>query len=561
MLAAFDGRPPGLARFHRTQERDEMRFRNMQRPLLAGAALVAAISLVPVSAQQAPEKVDLEAVYRLKEEGFQRSRVMEITSWLTDVYGPRVTNSPGFRKAGEWAVKEMTSWGLANVKLEPFGPFGRGWSNDRFYAMATTPGGSFPLIGMSQVWTPGTNGPVSGDVVLAVIESVDDFAKFKGQLKGKIVLTSAMRDVAPLWNPPASRYTTEQLQDMERETDATPRGNPFGARAGGPGRQGGPGGGRGAAQSFAAQRTQFFKDEGVLALIAAGRGDGGTVFVQGGGSRDATAPAGLPTISIAIEHYGRMIRTLARKMPVTIELDIKNTFHDDPMSFNVVADIPGTDKANELVMLGAHFDSWQGGTGATDNAAGSAVMMEAVRILKQSGVRLRRTVRIALWGGEEQGLLGSRAYVTEHFANRTDMVLKPDHARLAGYFNVDNGTGAIRGVYLQGNEAVAPIFEAWMKPFNNLGMRTLTIRDTGGTDHQSFDAVGLPGFQFIQDPVEYGTRTHHSNMDVYERIQEEDMRKNAVIVAAFVYHAANRDERLPRKPLPRPQGGRGTNTP
>ena len=539
-----------------------MRFRTHagERGLLAGAAVVTALSLAPLSAQPPIERTDLDAVYRIKEEGFQRSRVMEITSWLTDVYGPRVTNSPGFRKAGDWAVKEMTSWGLANVKLEPFGPFGRGWSNDKFYAMATTPGGSFPLIGMSQVWTPGTNGLVSGDAVVAVIENAGDMAKFKGQLKGKVVLSAALREVLPVWNAPATRYTEEQLKDLQRETDATPRGpSPFG-RAGGPGRQGGPGGGRGAAQSFQAQRTQFFKDEGALALLVPGRGDGGTVFVQGGGSRDASAPPGLPTISIAIEHYGRIQRTLEKQMPVTIELDIKNTFHDDPMSFNVVGEIPGTDKAGEIVMLGAHFDSWQGGTGATDNAAGSAVMMEAMRILKQSGVGLRRTVRIGLWGGEEQGLIGSREYVKAHFADRADMVLKPEHARLSGYFNVDNGTGAIRGVYLQGNEAVAPIFDAWLKPFTNIGMTTLSIRDTGGTDHQAFDAVGLPGFQFIQDPVEYGTRTHHSNMDVYERIQAEDMRKNAVIVAAFVYHAANREDRLPRKPLPKPQEPRAITT-
>jgi hypothetical protein len=524
------------------------------------AALAAAVALAPVSAQQANEKLDFDAIYKIKEEGFQRSKVMEITSWLTDVYGPRVTNSPGFRKAGEWAVKEMTGWGLANVKLEPWGPFGRGWSNEKFYAMATTPGGSFPLIGMSQVWTPGTDGLVAGDATLAVIETADDFAKFKGQLKGKVVLTTAMREVLPLWTPPASRYTDEQLKALERETDATPRGNFFG-RAGGPGRQGGPGGGRGAAQRFAAERTKFFQEESVLAVLVPGRGDGGTVFVQGGGSREASGPASVPTISIAVEHYGRIVRTLEKKMPVKIELDIKNTFHDDPMSFNVIAEIPGTDKAAELVMLGAHFDSWHGGTGATDNAAGSAVMMEAMRILKQSGLRLRRTVRLGLWGGEEQGLIGSREYVKAHFADRADMVLKPEHARLSAYFNVDNGTGAIRGVYLQGNEAVAPIFDAWMKPFDNLGMTTVTIRDTGGTDHQSFDAVGLPGFQFIQDPVEYGSRTHHSNMDVYERIQDEDMRKNAVIVAAFVYHAANREDKLPRKPLPKPQGpGRGTMT-
>ena len=539
-----------------------MSFRNTQRALLAGAVLTVALVLAPVSAQQAQEKVDLDAIYRIKAEGFQRSKVMEITSWLTDVYGPRVTNSPGFRKAGEWAVTEMKSWGLANVRLEPFGPFGRGWSNEKFYAMATTPGGSFPLIGMSQVWTPGTNGLISGDAISAIVESPDDFAKYKGQLKGKIVLTMGPRDVLPVWNPPASRYTVDQLRELEAETDANPRAGSYGGRNYSTDRQPpAAGGGRGAAQSFTARRMQFFTEEGALALISPGRGDGGTVFVQGGGSREASAPPGLPTISIAAEHYGRMYRTLEKKMPVRIELDIRNVFHDDPLSFNVVAEIPGTDKAGEVVMLGAHFDSWQSGTGATDNAAGSAVMMEAIRILKQSGLPLRRTVRLALWGGEEQGLLGSRAYVTEHFASRTDMVLKPEHARISCYFNVDNGTGAIRGVYLQGNEAVAPIFEAWMKPFNNIGMSTLTIRDTGGTDHQSFDAVGLPAFQFIQDPLEYGTRTHHSNMDVYERVQEEDMRKNAVIVAAFVYHAANRAEKLPRKPLPAsPGGGRGTTT-
>ena len=531
-----------------------------RRPLAAAATLALGLSLVPLSAQRAADSVDLDAVYRLKEEGFQRSRVMDILSWLTDVYGPRLTNAPGYRKAGEWAVAEMKQWGLANAQLVPF-RFGRGWSNDKFYAMATTPGGSFPIIGMSAAWTPGTGGLVSGAAVHAVIESEEDFARYKGQLTGKFVLAAAMRDVPALWMPPAQRYTEEQLRALETESDATPRGG-RGGRAGAPGRQGGPGGGRGQAQAFAQKRTQFFKDEGVLGVLSpSSRGDGGTIFLGGGGSREPDAPAGVPTFTIAVEHYGRLVRTLERKMPVTIEMDVRNTFHDGVESFNVVGDIPGTDKADELVMLGAHFDSWHGGTGATDNAAGSAVMMEAMRILKASGLKLRRTVRIALWGGEEQGLIGSREYVTAHFADRTDMKLKPAHAKLSGYFNVDNGTGAIRGIYLQGNEAAAPIFDAWMKPFHNLGMRTLTIRDTSGTDHLSFDRVGLPGFQFIQDEVEYDTRTHHSNMDVYERVQEEDMRKNAVIVAAFVYHAANREEKLPRKPLPPPQpAGRGRGT-
>ena len=528
-----------------------MTFLTRRRPLLAGSVLAIAVMLAPVSAQQA-ERVDLDAIFKIKEEGFSRSKVMDIMSWLTDVYGPRLTNSPGFRKAGDWAVKEMTSWGLANVKLQPFGPFGRGWTNDRFVMMATTPGGSFPVIGYAQAWTSGTAGPVTGDAVLATIDTPEDIAAWKGKLKGKVVLFTAMPDVPPLFEAQAQRYSDDQLRALESETDAIGRG-------GRGGRAGGPGGGRGAL-TFAQTRTQFFKDEGVLAILMPGRGTGGTVFVGGGGSREANAPATVPAISVAVEHYGRITRTLQKDQKVTIDLDVKNSFYDDPMSFNVVGELPGTDKAGEVVMLGAHFDSWHSGTGATDNAAGSAVMMEAMRILKATGLPLRRTVRIGLWGGEEQGLLGSRQYVTETFADRATMALKPAHGKFAGYFNVDNGTGAIRGVYLQGNEAVAPIFEAWMKPFHNLGMKTLTIRDTGGTDHQAFDAVGLPGFQFIQDPVEYSTRTHHSNMDVYERIQEEDMRKNAVIVASFVYLAAKHDQALPRNPLPKPApgGGRGT---
>jgi hypothetical protein len=412
---------------------------------------------------------------------------------------------------------------------------------------------------MSTAWTPGTNGLVSGDAIVAVIETDEDIARFKGKLQGRVVFTQALREVPALWAAQATRYSDKELDDLRHETGATPRGR-AGGRAGGTGRFGGRGA---AATSFAQRRTQFFKDEGVLATITAGRGDGGNVFVGGASAnRQAGADPGLPAIVISVEHYGRIVRTLDKNIPVRIDLDIKNSFIDETMSFNVVAEIPGTDKTDEIVMLGAHFDSWHGGTGATDNAAGSAVMMEAMRILKQTGLRLRRTVRIGLWGGEEQGLIGSREYVTASFANVSDMVLKPAHAKFAGYFNLDNGTGAIRGVYLQGNEAIGPIFEAWMKPFQNLGMSALTIRDTGGTDHQSFDRVGLPGFQFIQDEVEYDTRTHHSTMDLYERIQEADMRKNAVIVAAFAYHAANRDEKLPRKPLPAPGGrGRGAGTP
>lgn len=517
-----------------------MSFRTRYRARALGLALAGLIAL-PLAAQHA--QVDLDAIYKIKQEGFQNSRVMEIMSYLTDVHGPRLTGSRNIAKAGEWATQELTKWGLVNVAMEPWGPFGRGWDNERtvIHAVAPQP---FPIIGYSKAWAPGTNGLVKGEVILAPIESEADFATFKGQLKGKFVFISTAREVEASWQPLARRFTSDDLDALSMESDRNPRGA---FRRGAFNRE------------FIQQRTAFYRSEGALALIDAGRGDGGTVFVGGGGSRDPKTPPTLPEVTLAIEHYGRIVRMLEKKIPVTLELDVRNTFHDANLNaFNVVGEIPGTDKADELVMLGAHFDSWHAGTGATDNAAGSAVMMEAVRILKASGLKMRRTVRIGLWSGEEQGLLGSRAYVKEHFADPQMMALKPEHARLGAYFNVDNGTGAIRGVYLQGNEMVAPIFSAWMQSFRNVGMTTLSINDTGGTDHLAFDAVGLPGFQFIQDPVEYSTRTHHSNMDVYERIQAADMMQNAVIVATFVYHAANRDDLMPRKPLPKPQAPRTT---
>jgi hypothetical protein len=520
----------------------------MKNRALLATTLAASVALPLIA--RTDERLDYDAIYRIKEEGLQRSQVMEITSWLTDLHGPRLTGSPNIRAAGQWAEKTVKEWGLANVKLEPWGPFGRGWSNERFAAHVVAPQ-TYPLIGYPKAWTPGTDGAVTAEVVFAPIETEEDFAKYKGQLKGKFVMMAPLREVREIAQAPSRRYTEKELEELAQENDTRPR----------------PARGqfnRGAAE-FARKRLQFYKDEVAIALIDAGRGDGGTVFVQGGGVRGApgtttSRESTITEVSFAIEHYGRIARTLQKKIPVRLELDVKNTFHPEESPFNVVAEIPGTDRADELVMLGAHFDSWHSGTGATDNAAGSAVMLEALRILKTTGVKLRRTVRLGLWTGEEQGLLGSRAYVKAHFADPETMLLKPEHAKLSGYFNVDNGTGRIRGVYLQGNEAIAPIFRAWMEPFRNMDMTTLSIRDTGGTDHLAFDAVGLPGFQFIQDPVEYDTRTHHSNMDVYERIQEPDMKQNAVVVATFVYQTANRDEKLPRKPLPKPTPRRETTT-
>ncbi len=511
---------------------------------LAVVALAAAVS-VAIPLAQSAEKVDYEAIYKIKDEGLQRSKVMEIASFLTDVYGPRLANTPSYKAAADYAQKLMTEWGLANIHTEAF-PFGQGWTNERMVAHATAPS-RWPIIAYPKAWTPGVDGVLSAEVVVAPIDTMADFDRFKGKLKGRIVFTAPAREVAALFDPLATRFSNDQLAAMTEL--------PVG---GGRGR----GGAQAASPEVVRQRLPFYEKEGAALLVEPGRGDGGTVFVGGGGSRDPKTPTVLPQIVMAVEHYNRIVRTIARGVPVTLEVEIKNTFHAaDLNAHNVIGEIPGSDPklASELVMIGGHFDGWHTGTGATDNAAGSAIMLEALRIIKTAGLKPRRTIRIGLWSAEEQGLIGSRAYVAEHFADRATMQLKPDHAKFSAYFNVDNGTGAIRGVYLQGNHAVAPIFTAWMEPFRSLGMTTLTVRNTGGTDHQSFDAVGLPGFQFIQDPVEYSTRTHHSNMDVYDRLQAADLMKNAVIVASFAYHAANRDEKLPRKPLPAPApaGGRG----
>ena len=382
------------------------------------------------------------------------------------------------------------------------------------------------LIGYPKAWTPGTDGVVKGEAIEASLQTPGDLEAWRGKLKGKFVLTAPARPITPHFTPQAGRYTDAELDALARQPISAGRG-----RGGVP-----P---AGANPDFVRDRTAFLVAEGVLATLEPGRGDGGTVFVQSGGSRNEADPPTVPQVVLAPEHYNRLVRDpRARRSRSRSKWRSRNSFpQGDAGAFNVIGEIRGTDKADELVMLGAHFDSWHTGTGATDNAAGSAVMMEAMRILKATGLPLRRTVRMGLWGGEEQGFFGSRAYVAEHFGDRQTLVTKPSHAKFSGYFNVDNGSGTIRGVYLQGNEAAAPIFRAWMEPFANLGMTTLAIRNTGGTDHLSFDQVGLPGFQFIQDRLEYDSRTHHSNMDVYDRLQAEDMMKNAVIVASFVYHA------------------------
>jgi len=519
-----------------------------------------AVLLLSVPALWSQEKVDLETISRIRAEGFHNSKVMEYASGLMDSIGERLTGSPNMKRANEWTRDQLTAMGLSNAHLEPWGPFGRGWANQYVNVRMTSPDIA-PLIVYAKAWTPGTNGVVTGKCVRVNIEKKEDFDKYKGKLEGMIVIFGPDAEVTPITEAPFKRYTDDDLAktgEYQIPPDRSPsRMAEFGRR-----------------RQFVKEQNQFLADEKVLAVIDHSRGTagGGTVFVQSGGSYKTGETVTIPQLTMASEHWSRIARLLQQKKDVTLELNVTNTFYDDdPMQYDTIAEIPGTDKKDEVVMLGAHLDSWHAGTGATDNGAGTIVMMEAVRILKALDIKPRRTIRIGLWSGEEEGLLGSQGYVEQHFGSRPPMddpnmkgmptllrreagpvTVKPEQAKVSAYFNVDNGSGKIRGIYTQENEAVAPIFEAWMKPFKDLGMDTLTMRNTGGTDHQSFDAVGVPAFQFIQDPLDYETRTHHSNMDVYDRLQPEDLKQAAVIVASFVYEAAMRDQMLPRKPIEPP---------
>ena len=540
--------------------------------------------LAQTPAAPAPDPND--PILRIKDEGMKRSQVMETLSYLSDVIGPRLTASPGMKRANEWTRDQLTKWGLQNAKLEPWGPFGRGWSLKRFSAQVIEPQ-AIPLIAFPKAWSPGFAAPITADVVYIDARTEADLEKFKGKLNGKIVLTSIMREVPAHFEAQGTRLNEKELLAL---ADA-----PEPRQGGGRGNFGGAGR---AAQEFANAKMRFFQAEGAALLIDPSRGDGGTIFVQsatvpqpprdpnatgfnrGTPAYDKSAPKVTPQLVLGIEQYNRLVRMLQAGEAVKMTVDLAVQFQDaDLMGYNTVAEIPGTDLKDEIVMLGGHMDSWHSGTGATDNAAGVSVAMEAVRIIQALGLKPRRTIRVALWSGEEQGLLGSRAYVAEHFGSMQNpatsaapatggattaagngngngngaapaaptLMKKADYEKLSAYFNLDNGTGKIRGVYLQGNEAVRPLFRQWLAPFKDMGAATLSISNTGGTDHLAFDAIGLPGFQFIQDEIEYDTRTHHSNQDVFDRIQADDMKQASTIMAAFVYQTAMRDEKLPRK--------------
>lgn len=526
----------------------------------------------------AQEHVDLEVIQRIKQEAFEHSKVMDHLFWLSDVYGPRLTGSPGFTAAAKWAVERLKSYGIDNAGTRVWGSFGRSWRLTKFSIALEEPEYA-PLIGFPLAWSADTNGPLTAVPVLAPLTITDQlnvqqthaeieryFQEQKGKLRGKIVLLNKPKDVEPSTTAPSVRYSDADLakrfeapepvslphydvEKMELPEDRAQRGAFFALA-------------RLDVQAktweyednIQDQVNRFLQQEGVVAvLVPSYNASSGTVFGSAAGSYKRDEPEPRPRIALTVEHYNRIARLLENKVPVKLELEVRTT-HEGATGegMNIIGEIPGSAKPDEVVMIGAHFDSWIGGTGATDNGTGSAVMIEVMRILKALRLPLDRTVRIGLWSGEEQGIYGSRAYVKETFGDPETMQLKPAHAKFSGYFNDDNGTGKIRGVYLQGNDAMRSVFEAWLAPFRDLGVTTISIRNTGGTDHQSFDQVGLPGFQFIQDQVEYSRLTHHSNMDLYDHVVPGDLMQAAAVIASLVYDAANRPGLLPRKALPPP---------
>ncbi|MGE3276609.1 MAG: M20/M25/M40 family metallo-hydrolase [Vicinamibacterales bacterium] len=520
------------------------------------ALAIVAITAV-VSAQSA---LDAGVFSRIRDEGLNRSQAMDHVSWMADVYGPRMTGTPSFAAASDWAMKQFSSWGLQNVHQERF-QYGQGWKVERFSAHLVEPQVQ-PIIGYPRNWSPSTDGPITADVVRVVINGEADLAKYTGTLKGKIVLPQPARRVRMLDGRLVLRMTDAEI----KEALTTPIS----------GGDGGAGGNFAAFQDLQRKLNAFFVTEGVAAVLERGsdsdtsaggsdlswetqRVDGGTIFPGSGGSRDASQPKQVPSATIAVEHYNRMIRILDKGLPVRVELNIQTTFYPETgegNGINTIAEIPGTDLADQVVILGAHFDSTAGSTGATDNATGSAAMMEAARIIQSLGLKPRRTIRVALWGGEEQGLLGSRAYVARHYGDPAKGTATADHGKVAAYFNLDNGTGRIRGIWAQGNVGAMAEFREWLETVKDLGAEYVGPRSVTSTDHSPFDAVGIPGFQFMQERLEYNARSHHSNMDFVDRVQREDLVQQATVAAVFAWYAANTDQPLPRKAVANGTGPR-----
>jgi len=588
------------------------KFTALTESLLAICALSIFYGFYAAAAEDNPTSSRTnDAIAQIIDEGINHSQAMTNLSYLCDVIGPRLTGSPNLKRANEWTRDKLASWGLTNAHLEAWGPFGRGWTLQKFSAQLIEPQ-TINLIAYPNAWSPGLEQPLVADVVYFDARTNADLKKFEGKLKGAIVLSGPMREMNAPFAPMARRLVETNLLALANA------GEPRDGRArfqspdqlGGtnsPSRGSGAFGRRG--RGFPGRYLPFLARESAALIVnESSTGDAGAVFVTSasiprpesetntdsgfgfGFGPNATnlirawatnAPAIPPQITVAAEDYNRMARMIQQGEKLKMAVDLKVKFNDDDlMAYNTVAEIPGSDLKDEIVMLGAHLDSWHSGTGATDNGAGVAATMEAVRIITALSLKPRRTIRIALWSGEEQGMYGSKAYVSDHFGYFTNetrsiaaapsnkesgssepsatstnaetlrkLVRGPEYDKLSIYFNLDNGAGKIRGVYLQGNEALRPIFRRWLEPFRDVGAETLTLSNTGSTDHMSFDTIGLPGLEFLQDPLDYSTRTHHSNEDVFDRIQADDLRQASTIIAAFVYDAAMADEKMPRKPL------------
>lgn len=526
--------------------------------LLWTAALLAG-GVAGLSGASAQERVDLDMTARIRAEAFHHSQVMATLSHLTDAIGPRLTNSPAMAEANRWTRQQMTEWGLSNVHDEAVDDLGRGWAFTDAQVEMLSPR-VMPLHALPKAWTPGTSGAVEGDAIFVKLESKQDLEQWKGKLRGKIVFVDDARAYKTSDKPDFQRYTGSELDDMlafplpkDRGSDPAMMAR-FRAR-----------------MELAPLLNQYLIDEGVLATVSISSWNDGIVRVMGGGSRKAGEAVGVPALVMAAEHYNTVMRALKDKQPVRLRLKVDARFLDDANQpgYNTIAEIPGSGpQRNEIVMLGAHMDSWHAGSGANDNGAGVAVMMEAMRILKAIGARPNRTIRIALWTGEEQGLIGSQDYVARHVArfpepsdpeqravpaffrqNKGKPIPGPEYERISAYYNLDNGSGKIRGIYAQENLAAAPVFEEWLRPWHDVGATIVTQRNTGSTDHVSFDAVGVPGFQFVQDPLDYFTHTHHSDLDTLDHAVEDDLKQAAAIVASFAYNTAMRPQRMPRKPV------------
>jgi carboxypeptidase Q len=486
------------------------------------------------------ETLDDSMMTKIREEGLNHSQVMEIAFNLTDSAGPRLMQSPGYFRAANWAKTKLKSWGMENASLESWGKWGNGWELEKFYLAMTAPYYE-PLIGFPKTFSKGTDGLQHAEIILVDPKDSAGLSKYRGQLKNKILLLERTDSLPLGFSPDARRFTDTELAAFAaydpKSIVASPAKSPVPAKL--------------TAAYILDVTKKFAEKEGALGILTTSpRNSDGTVFVQNGIPYHADMLPSWNDISVSYEQFMTLQRLLQHHIPVSVDLELKaKIYTDDQEGYNVIAEIPGTDKnlKEQLVMVGAHLDSWQGSTGATDNAAGSAVMMEAVRILKTVGINPRRTIRIALWGGEETGLHGSKNYVWNHFTDTSTKKFNAAGDKLSVYLNLDNGSGKIRGIFLQGNSRAKPIFEQWFKPFHDLGATTLSLEDTGGTDFLSFDAIGLPGFQFIQDPLEYGSRTHHSNMDSYDHLSGGDLKQAATIIAAFIYDAAQSDNKIPRK--------------